>query len=390
MTSVVVSGALANRPQNGGGASVRMTWVEALRRLGFDVWFVEQMDRGLATDPRGRPVSPERSIQVAYFHEVTRRFGLADRCALLDEHGDRLAGAQPGELRQVAAEAALLVNISGHLRLPSLLRLIRRKAYVDLDPGYTQFWHAEGTAASGIAGHDAYFTVGLNVGRPGCDVPVDGVRWRPLPPPVVLDEWPERGGARDGGLDVFTTVASWRGPFGPIMRGGRALGPKAHEFRRFIDLPDHLPAAAEIALDIHPADAQDLAALRQHGWRIVDPREQVPDPDSYGRYICGSGAELSVAQGIYVETRCGWISDRTVRYLAAGKPALVQDTGVGDRVPVGEGLVLFRDLDEAVVGAEAIASRYEVHCARARQLAAEHFDSQEVVGCLLEDVGASP
>ncbi|MGH9379520.1 MAG: glycosyltransferase [Thermoanaerobaculia bacterium] len=386
MTPVVVGGALANRPGNGGGASVRMTWVAALRRLGFDVWFVEQMARDVATDAQGTPVPPERSVQVAFFRQVTRRFGLTDRCALLDDNGNRLVGARLQRLQQVAADSALLVNLGGHLRLPALLRHFRRRIYVDLDPGFTQYWRADGIDGTGIDGHDAHYTVGLNVGRSGCEVPMNGVSWRPLPPPVVLDEWP----VQDGGLETFTTVASWRGPFGRVEREGRSFGLKVHEFRKFLDLPAHVPAALEIALDIHPADAQDLDALRQHGWRIVDPRQRVPDPDSYARYVCGSGAELSVAQGIYVETRCGWISDRTVRYLAAGRPALVQDTGLGDHVPVGEGLIVFRTFAEAVTGAEAIAVDYAIHRARARQLAEAYFDSDAVVGRLVEELGAAP
>lgn len=380
MTPAVVSGALANRPRNGGGASVRMTWVAALRRLGFDVWFVEQLARDAATDARGRPVAPERSVQVAFFRQVTRRFGLADRSALLDENGNRLAGATLPELLQVATEAALLVNLSGHLRLPALLERFRRKAYVDLDPGFTQFWYADGIDDAGLEDHDVHFTVGLNVGHSDCEVPVDGLVWHPLPPPVVLDEWP----AGSGDLQAFTTVASWRGPFGRVEHRGHSFGLKVHEFRKYLDLPAHVPVALEIALDIHPADHRDLASLREHGWHIVDPGERVPDPDSYADYVRRSGAELSVAQGIYVETRSGWISDRTVRYLASGRPALVQDTGVGAHLPVGEGLIVFRGFAEAVAGAESIAADYATHRARARQLAAAHFDSDAVVGRLLE------
>ena len=79
------------------------------------------------------------------------------------------------------------------------------------------------------------------------------------------------------------------------------------------------------------------------------------DPDAFRAYVQGSGAEFSVAQGIYVETSSGWFSDRTTRYLASGRPVLVQDTGFSRTLPVGEGLVAFRTLDEAVAGAAEIA-----------------------------------
>jgi hypothetical protein len=386
---VAVSGALANRPGNGGGAAVRATWVEALRRLGFEVWFVEQIERrflhesGAGSPGRERPLHQD---PVRFFEHVTAGCGLAGRAALLDERGEVVAGPPRAEVEQLAEDSALLVSLGGHLRLPSLLSRFRRRVYVDLDPGYTQLWQAGGSGASNLDGHHCHYTVGLGVGRPGCAIPTGGIRWRPLPPPVVLDEWTPLA----GGLEAFTTVAAWRGAFGRVEHAGGRYGLKAHEMRKLIALPARMPAPLEIALDIHPADRADLDALRAHGWRVVDPRRRVPDPEAYRAYVRASGAELSAAQGIYVETGSGWLSDRTVRYLAAGRPALVQDTGIARHLPVGEGLLVFGSPDEAVAGAAAIAADYERHRRRARQLAEEHFDSDRVVGGLLEEVGVSP
>ena len=165
MTTVVVSGALANRPGNGGGAAVRLDWVRGLRRLGLDVWFVEQIARerlAAGAEPGAAATSPVR-----FFEEVTRRHGLAPRAALLDREGRRVAGVEPAELAEAAA-GATLVNLGGHLTLPALWERFRRRIYVDLDPGYTQIWHAAGLAAARLGGHDAFFTVGLNVGTPRC------------------------------------------------------------------------------------------------------------------------------------------------------------------------------------------------------------------------------
>jgi len=385
VSTVVVSGALANRPDNGGGASVRMTWVSALRRLGFDVWFFEQIDRSLLGAEPGEGGAPEESRPARYFRSVTERHGLAERRVLLDERGASVFGPDRQALEGVAAEAALLVNLSGHLTVPWLFERFARKAYVDLDPGFTQFWHAEGVQGARLAGHDGYFTVGLNIGQPGCPIPVDGIAWSPLPPPVVLDEWP----VEEGDLDAFTTVASWRGSYGGVDHRGRHYGSKAHEFRKFIELPQRLPIPVQIALDIHPADEGDRVALREHGWELVDPGEVAAEPESYRRYLAGSGAELSVAQGIYVETASGWISDRTVRYLASGRPVLVQDTGFSDHYPVGRGLLAFRTVEEAVTGAESIAGAYDAHRLWARYLAEEFFDSDRVVGRLLEELEAA-
>jgi len=118
--------------------------------------------------------------------------------------------------------------------------------------------------------------------------------------------------------------------------------------------------------------------------------EASADPEAFRRYIRGSGGEFSVAQGIYVETNSGWFSDRTVRYLATGKPALVQDTGFSDVLPCGKGLVPFRTLDDAIAGAADIAANYDQHAAAARAIAASHFDSDLVLGRLLEESGVAP
>jgi hypothetical protein len=308
------------------------------------------------------------------------------KTALLDQQGDAIEGLEMEDVEGIAAEAALLVNVSGHLRIPALFNLFRKRAYIDLDPGFTQFWHVSGMDGPHLSGHDHHFTVGLNVGETGCSVPTDGIRWHPLPPPVVLDAWPEAS----GDPEALTTVASWRGSFGRIEHGGRTFGLKVHEFRKFIELPERISQRVEVALDIHPSDSQDLEALKRHGWRVLDPCKVVPDPDAYRRFVQLSGAEFSVAQGIYVETGSGWFSDRTVRYLASGKPVLVQDTGFSRVLPTDEGLLAFQSFEDAVARADELASDYGTHCRAARRIAEEHFDSDRVLPQFLEVVDVAP
>ncbi len=371
MTVVVVAGALANKAGSGGEAWVRMSWVRGLQQLGLDVRFVEEL-RSADPDPQA----------LRWFATVTESFGLAGRATLL-AGGEALAGPGLAELEALAPEATL-VNISGHLTLPALFASFRRRVMVDIDPGFTQLWHHQGLPGANVAGHDLYFTIGELIGTPGCPIPTDGIEWRPVKPPVVLADWPA---APAGELDRFTTIATWRGPFGRIEHAGRTYGLKLHEFRKFIDLPRRSRQAFEIALDIHPADTRDREALIAAGWRLVDPRQVAGDPDSFRAYVQESGAEFSVAQGIYVDTRCGWFSDRTTRYLASGRPALVQETGFSRLLPAGDGLVAFATLDEAVAGAADIAARYEEHCAAARRLAEEHFDARIVLARFCEQAG---
>jgi hypothetical protein len=313
--------------------------------------------------------------------------GLAGAAALVFDGGLAVEGAELSDVTELANDADLLINISGHLTLPALFRAIRCKVYVDLDPGYTQVWHAQGSSGPRLAGHDAYFTVGTSTGRSDCLVPPGDVRWFPTLPPVVLDEWPVTA---PPAAARFTTVASWRGPYGRVTDGDRTYGLKAHEFRRFADLPARIPATLEIALDIHPDDHADRELLVRRGWRLVDPTEAVPGPLEFRRYLQESFAEFSVAQGIYVETRSGWFSDRTARYLASGRPAVVQDTGVARTLPAGEGLLTFRSPEQAAGRIRDVMDDPERHVKAARAVAEEFLDSDVVLGRILEIVGVAP
>jgi hypothetical protein len=383
----MVSGAIANKYLNGGAAWTRLSWALGLKKLGFRVHFVEQINRESCIDVAGAVTAFENCANLTYFKQITEQFGLASSAALIYEGGEQVHGLTYAELLDVADEADLLINITGHLTLEPLMRRLRRKAYVDLDPGFTQFWYASGDAGPRLEGYDFYFTVGENVGTPASPFPTGDIRWRPTRQPVVLEHWPVSGG---GDHDRFTTVATWRGPYGPIQYGGKTFGLKVHEFRKFVELPGLTRQKFEVALDIHPAEEKDLNLLRRHGWRLVDPKVAVPDPDAFRRYVQGSGAEFSVAQEVYTQTRSGWFSDRTVRYLASGKPALVQDTGFCRNYPVGEGLLAFSTLEEAVAGDGRIARDYEEHYRAARALAEEYFDSDKVLGRFVEEVGVAP
>ena len=383
MTTVVVSSVIANKYLNGGNAWAVLNWVLGLKKLGFRVYFLEQIGRECCVDAAGAVTVFENCVNLAYFKRIVEEFGLSGSAALIYENGEQIHGSTYAELLDLAEGAELLINITGHLALEPLMRRLRLKAYVDLDPGFTQLWYAAGDAGPRLAGHDFYFTIGENIGTPACPIPTGDIRWRRTRQPVVLEHWPVSG---EGARDRFTTVASWRGPYGPVQYSGKTFGLKVHEFRKFIELPERAPQTFEIALDIHPADEKDLNLLRRHGWQIVDPKAVVPDPAAFCRYVQTSGAEFSVAQGIYVGTESGWFSDRTVRYLASGKPALVQDAGFSRNYPVGEGLVAFRTLEQAVAGAERIVCDYEKHCQAARAIAEEYFDSDKVLGRLIEEV----
>ena len=384
MATIVVSGALANKPANGGAAWTRVSWALGLRRLGYDVFFLEQIAPSTCVDVSGSRCPVEQSVNLAYFDAVTKQFGLDAALVVEGEH--RSFGTAAALLPEIAQAAHVLVNISGHLTDAALKPRFRRRVFIDLDPGYTQFWHAAGLAEDRLRDHHFYFSVGENIGQPFCDVPAGAVHWRRTRQPVVLDDWPVT--APLPAPVRFTTIASWRGPLGRVARGSATYGVKAHEFRKFMSLPTLSALGFEVALDVDPADASDVARLRANGWQVVEPKDVVPDPPAFRRYVQRSSAEFSVAQGIYVDTQSGWFSDRTVRYLASGKPAVVQDTGWSRNYPSGKGLLRFTTVAEAVDAAKQIASDYAAHSRAARAIAEEFFDSDKVLTELLATVAA--
>jgi hypothetical protein len=387
MTTVIVSGPVANKPGNGGIVWNELSYVLGLRRLGFDVHFWEQIDAGACVTANGAPSDFEDSINLEYFKQVVAVSGISESAALIYNEGDEVYGAQMSDLVAVAQDAALLLNISGHLQNDLLRSRVRSAVYIDEDPGYTQFWHEAGARGSGLAGHDYFYTVGENIGAPDCGIPTNGIAWRPIRQPVVIDEWPFGPVSEFSG---FTTVASWRGAFGPVEFDGKRYGLKVHEFRKFSSLPALTGLPFEVALDIEPADEKDRVSLLAQEWKLLHPACVVADPLQFRCFVQASGAEFSVTQGIYTETNSGWFSDRSVRYLASGKPVLLQDTGFSRNLPVDEGLVPFRTLDEAVAGARAIASDYRGHCEAARAIAESCFDSDLVLGRLIEELGVAP
>src|SRR5436190_6627371 len=245
-------------------------------------------------------------------------------------------------------------------------------------------WRALGLHDA-FGGHDAYVTVGQSIGSPESPIPTGDIDWIPTPQPVVLEHWP----AEPGSGRAFTSVGSWRGPFGPITYEGVTYGLRVHEFRRFAELPRLVSEPLEIALDIDDADRGDVELLRAAGWTLRDPREIAADPWHYREYAHSSSAELMVAKNMYVEGRSGWFSDRSICYLASGRPVLAQETGFSRHHPVGEGLLSFSTLEEAAEGVERIAADHRRHSRAARAIAEEQFDSDRVLRRLLEKLGVA-
>lgn len=353
-----MAGMVAGDPGQGGATWAVLQYVRGLERLGCEVVLVE-------------PVPSFSDEVVRYFQGL----GL-ERAALLRQ-GTRATVGLPYE-DLAGFDAEVLLNLSGLLPEDELRDRVRVRVFIDLDPVFTQIWHAQG-ADIGLEGHTHHVTYGRGLERSG--VPLDR-RWLPTSPPVVLEHW----GFADGlEHDAFTTVGNWRS-YGSVDWNGVTYGQKAHAIRRLLDLPRRTRQRLMPALAIHPGEEADIQALDENGWELADPARVAATPDDYRRFVSGSKGELGFAKAGYVDSGSGWFSDRSACYLAAGRPVVAHDTGFSEHLPVGDGLLAFDTAAEAAAAIDETCADYGRHRRAARAIAEAHFDSDVVLTKLLAEV----
>jgi hypothetical protein len=372
--SAVVAGALTRHLDAGGHVWALLHWVLGFKALGWRVTFLDRIDPA----PGSR-----RSARVGRLVELMHRMGISEDFSLDLGCDEEPVGLGRFEVRQRMRDSDLLVNIMGYLKDESLLAEARRRVFLDIDPGFGQMWRALGLCDS-FGGHERFVTVGSRLGREGCTIPTCGLQWLHTLPPVDLHLWPSGNGAGPR----YTSVGAWRGPYDAVQWDGVRYGLRAHEFRRFADLPSRIGGGLEVALDMAPEDASDAALLRRGGWILTDPAEVAGDSDSYRAYVTSSRGEFAVAKEMYVRSRSGWFSDRTAVYLAAGRPAIVQDTGLAGAFPIGEGLLVFSDPEQAVETLREVESDWTRHSRAARAFAEAYLDSRKVLGQVVEAIAA--
>jgi hypothetical protein len=372
VSRLVVGASLAQRPGYGGHAWALLNYLLGFRALGHDVLFLDRLTAEMA------PTAAAQERCINWLVAVMEEAGLQDSFCLQTEGGT--VGLPRAAALQRTKDAELLLNVMGFIEDEELLAAAPRVVFLDIDPGFGQMWRELGWLDA-FAGHDAFVTVGEKIGEPDCLIPTCGLEWVTTPHPLPLEHWPLAAGG-----EKITSVGSWRGPYDPVEYNGHRFGLRAHELRKLIELPGLVEAELELALDIEDGDEADLRALREHGWGLTDPAAVAGETASYRRYIEGSLGELMVAKGMYVETRSGWFSERSIAYLASGKPVVALDTGFSDRYPTGEGLIAFGDVEAARDGIEAVCGNWERHSRAAREIAEEHFEAKKVLGRLLEEV----
>ena len=355
-----------------------------LRKLGYDVWYVE--DSGTPPyDPSAESVVLNCDYNLAYLKRVMERFGFADRFVYRCGMDDTYYGLTRREVKQLYRESDALINLCGAHHLYERHLSCQVRILIDTDPGYQQINYAKGDPAERayLGAHTHFFTYGEHIGRADCPIPLSDVAWRPTRPPVDVDLWPTSVEEPN----CFTSIASWDNRGKDIeYNGSTYLWSKHVNFMRFLDVPKRRPETC-FRMAIQPPNDDVRREVEGGGWRLTDPRPISATIDGYRNFIAGSRGEFTVAKDIYVRTNSGWFSDRAVCYLASGRPVVTMDTGFTGLYPSGEGLFCYTARDEALGAIDAIASDYRRHSRAAREVARDCFDGEKVVGALLAEVG---
>ena len=382
---VVVFGILGQIPL-AGIAWQALHYLEGFRQLGCDVHYVE--DTGTwPYHPKGDDASEDCTDTINYIARVMAWCGLADRWSYCSEpQGRRMFGLSSHKLAQVLEQAAVLVNLTGatilreeHLRIPV-------RIYLETDPVQAQAKIAQGhhLTLEILQQHTHHFSFGENLGAPDCGVPIGGLKYQPTRQPIVPGWWIPEATRMNGGC--FSTIANWRQSGQDVtLNGDTYQWSKHQQFLKFLDLPEKSDRPFELALACDDPDA--LGLLRSHGWRVRDAIALSEDILPYRDYILQSQGEFTVAKDQYVRLRTGWFSDRSVCYLAAGRPVITQDTGFGKMLPTGKGLFAYRTMEQILEALEQISADYSSHRRAAEEIAREYFGSDRVLASLLERAG---
>jgi hypothetical protein len=367
---ILVAGIIARHPF-GGVAWCSLMYLLGLRDLGHEVFYVE--DTGECVyDMDADSLSKDPGYGLRHIDATLGPHGLADRWSFVN-FDSTWHGAPRERVREFCRSADVFINLSGGSWFwRDEYRAIPRKVFVDTDPAFTQLGLAAGpsTMTEFFRGFDRLFTFGANIGTAACPVPTGEFTWHPTWQPIVMSAWRTDEPPRDR---RFSTVMTWQ-----IESFTDIGGNKDQEFVKVIDLPARVGDRFRLAVN----GPHEL--LRTHGWQTIEGMPATRDTASYRRFIQESYAEFSVAKHTYVSTRSGWFSDRTECYLAAGRPALVQDTGWTAHLPHGEGVLAFSTPAEAEDGMRRIDADYPRHAAAARAVAFDHFDAAIVLPRLLE------
>lgn len=385
----IIVGGLVGQYPLGGVAWDYFHYVLGLHELGHDVYYDENTNTW-PYDPLKQQPSDDGSFNAAFIDRFFARYApaLRDRwhyrLLLKDDYGmSREAFAK------VAASADVYLNVSGGNIMPENLNPRCLKVYMDTDPGFSQIGLYEAMQKDGrdkgryaeVAAHDRFLTYAENIWADDCKLPRLDLPWQTTRPVVTLSDWADTAGhtPRD---QAFTTVMTLN--FTKENRkfhyNGVDYYDKRVEFEKFIDLPGKVRRPLRLAMGSNSG----IDPILRRGWQVTPAYDVSATPESYQQFIADSAGEWSIAKNFYVATHSGWFSCRTACYLAAGRPAVVQDTQWSRYIPSGEGVLAFSTMDQAIAAMESVESDYDKHRTAAIAIARDHLSPKAVLTPMLE------
>jgi len=350
-----------------------MNWALGLRECGCDVFLIEHV-----RSDELEPAESESGLspQEAFWQATTEEFGFeTSNCLFVDGKSDRFEAFQ-----EFANEAALFINYSGQFHFLDLIPDSVRKCYLDVDPAFTQLWVETCGSNMNLKGHDEFFSVGLNLMGQDALVPTLGISWQPLHC-AVASSWEDYVAEETSICHGWSTVCHWYG-YNDLPWQGRTYGGKRESLLKLIDLPQRSGLKMTIATDLEPTWA-DYQEFTQAGWQIISAAEVCKNVSSYLGFIRSSRGEVGIAKGGYVTSHCGWVSDRSVTYLALGRPVVAQQTGWSEFIPEQPGFASFTDIDTAVRQLQLTEASYETAAMNALGLSRTTFSAREALAPLL-------
>lgn len=386
---------LAHCPQYSAGHTYSLlNWIIGFRSLGCDIWIVEQMNSSELVYPEEKK-KEEESLNEKFWFELIEKFNLKNQASLfIDEKCDNEKA-----FLQFAKEADLFINYSGQFHLLEKLLPCPRRVYLDVDPCFTQIWAVECGSDMNFEGHTDFFSVGCNIHSPDVLIPKTGHLWKPVLPPVSLELWDplkveqlkqvKLKHGESNRKKCWTTITHWYG-YNELIWENRLYKDKRASFLKMKELPEKCERKENflVVSDLQPDWGDgDYHAFSEKGWQFCSNKEICKTLDNYQIFIAQSRGEIGVAKEGYVTSRCGWISDRSVTYLALGKPVLLQDTGWTSQFPeTQKGFLPFKTAEEAAKQIWECEKDYESHCVAARRLAEKKFNAQVVLPRMLEQL----
>jgi glycosyl transferase family 1 len=376
----VVCGFIAKLPV-AGMTLYNTHYLEGLQELGYDVFYVErQNESDECYDPRTNGMTDDSSFGRDYLARELHALGISGY-AFIDLDGT-CHGAGWNVLEETLAHADFVLTLADPTWFDEL-ELCTRRAFVDGDPLFTQaaMLSSDETPEKRVANYETLFTYATRLGADDCTVPDVGRSWITTTPVVATRRWPVDLPPEPRKLPV-TNVLNWSA-WSDIRLNGSTYGHKNRSFEPFLDLPAR--TRDELVLAVGGPAPKEI--LLDSGWTLVDPIAATTSLDTYRDFIARSKADLGIAKHAYVASRCGWFSDRSTCYLAAGRPVLHQDTGFTDWLEPGEGVLAFSEPDDVVAALEELDRDYERHARAARRIAEEVFEARVVVGEMLDAAG---